>query len=110
MPEPEIGEALAITREAPPTTAVVEATTEAAPAELAYTGSSLTKVLIQIALTCLVIGPFLLYYGVGTASALASSSARATSPRLVRADGSPGASSSGVFFYLPSTNNLHHLL
>lgn len=61
MPQPEIGEAIAITAETPLTT-TSEITSEAKPVELAYTGSSLTKVLIQIALTCLVVGPFLLYY------------------------------------------------
>lgn len=62
IPQPEIGDALAITRETPPTTTVVEATTEAAPAELAYTGSSRSELLIKIGLTCLVVGPYLLYY------------------------------------------------
>ncbi len=61
MPQPEIGEALTITREAPPTT-MSEINSEARPVELAYTGSSVSELLIKIGLTCLVVGPFLLYY------------------------------------------------
>jgi len=62
LPEPEIGEALAITREAPVTTVVAETDAEATANQLAHTGSSLTELLIKIGLTCLIVGPFLLYY------------------------------------------------
>lgn len=61
MPQPEIGDAIAITAEAPLTT-TSEMTPGTKPVELAYTGSSRSKVLVQIGLTCLVVGPYLLYY------------------------------------------------
>lgn len=61
MPQPEIGDAIAITAEAPLTT-TSEMAPGTKPVELAYTGSSRSKVLVQIGLTCLVVGPYLLYY------------------------------------------------
>ncbi len=59
-PQPDIGTALAITREKP-TISASKPVSGTAPEELAYTGSRQTEILVKVALTCLVLGLYLLF-------------------------------------------------